>query len=64
MNTHTKIPSEIEVTPCYKLLTMQCMNEFTYASHCISKNLTTRRMLKTSFLIAQFPIPKHQRRVT
>ena len=31
----------------------QCKIEFTYASHCVSKNLTPRRMLKTSFLIAQ-----------
>ena len=31
----------------------QCKIEFTYASHCVSKNLTPRRMLKNSFLIAQ-----------
>ena len=31
----------------------QCKIEFTYASHCVSKNLTPRRMLKTSSLIAQ-----------
>ena len=31
----------------------QCKIEFTYASHCVSKDLTPRRMLKTSFLIAQ-----------
>ena len=31
----------------------QCKIEFTYASHCVSKNLTPHRMLKTSFLIAQ-----------
>ena len=31
----------------------QCKIEFTYASHCVSKNLTPRRVLKTSFLIAQ-----------
>ena len=31
-----------------------CKIEFTYVSHCVSKNLTPRRMLKkTSFLIAQ-----------
>ena len=26
---------------------------FTYASHCVSKNVTPRRMLKKCFLIAQ-----------
>ena len=31
----------------------QCKIEFTYASHSVSKNLTLRRMLKNSFLIAQ-----------
>ena len=31
----------------------QCKIEFTYASHCVGKNLTPRRMLKNSFLIAQ-----------
>ena len=41
-----KMPSEIEVTPRYKLPMTQCNNEFTYASHCISKNVTPCRMLK------------------
>ena len=27
----------------------QCKIEFTYASHCVSRNLTSRTMLKTSF---------------
>ena len=31
----------------------QCKIEFSCASHCVSKNLTPRRMLKNSFLIAQ-----------
>ena len=31
----------------------QCKIEFTYASHCVSKNMTPRRMLKKCFLIAQ-----------
>ena len=35
------------------IIMTQCKIEFTYASHCASKNLTPRRMLKTSFLIAQ-----------
>ena len=43
----------MEVTPRYKLLTMQCMNEFTCASHCISKNVTPLRMLKKCSLIAK-----------
>ena len=30
----------------------QCKIEFTYASHCVSKNLTPRRMLKKCFLDA------------
>ena len=28
---------------------MQCKIEFTYASHCVSKNVTPRRMLKKNF---------------
>ena len=35
------------------LITRQGKIEFTYASHCVSKNLKPRRMLKTSFLKAQ-----------
>ena len=31
----------------------RCKIEFTYASHCVSKNLTPRRMLKKCFLIAK-----------
>ena len=31
----------------------QCKIEFTYASHCVSKNVTPRRMLKKCFLIAK-----------
>ena len=31
----------------------QCKIKFTYASNCVSKNLTPRRMLKISFLKAQ-----------
>ena len=31
----------------------QCKIEFTYASHCVSKNLTPRRMLKTSYRLEQ-----------
>ena len=31
----------------------QCNIEFTYASHCVSKNLTNRRMLKKGLLIAK-----------
>ena len=34
-------------------LKTQCKIKFTYASHCISKNLTPRRMLKKSLLIAK-----------
>ena len=36
----------MEVTLRYKLLMTQCNIEFTYASHCISKNVTPCRMLK------------------
>ena len=32
---------------------MQCKIELTYTSHCVSKNLTPRRMLKKCFLIAK-----------
>ena len=31
----------------------QCKIEFTYASHCVSKNMTPRRMLKKCFRISQ-----------
>ena len=31
----------------------QCKIEFTYASHCISKNLTSIKMLKKDLLIAK-----------
>ena len=34
-------------------LTTQSEIEFTYASHCVSTNLTPRRMLKKSLLIAR-----------
>ena len=37
----------------YQGLKTQCKIEFTYVSHCVSKNLIPCRMLKTSFLIAQ-----------
>ena len=30
-----------------------CKIEFTYVSHCVSKNLTPRRMLKKDLLIAK-----------
>ena len=33
--------------------TTQCKIEFTYASHCVSKNMTPHRMLKKCLLIAQ-----------
>ena len=39
----------------------QCKIEFTYASHCISKNLTPRRMLKNSFLICSSNYPLEQK---
>ena len=35
------------------IIMTHCKIEFTYAPHCVSKNLTPRRMLKTSFLTAQ-----------
>ena len=47
---HGALENEHKRCFCYK---MQCKIEFLYASHCVSKNLTPRRMLKTSFLIAQ-----------
>ena len=31
----------------------QCKIEFTYASHCVNKNVTPPRMLKKCFLIAK-----------
>ena len=31
----------------------QCKIEFTYASHCVTKNLTPRRMLKKGLLIGK-----------
>ena len=37
----------------YSTAMTQCINEFTYASHCVSKNLTPGRMLENSFFIAQ-----------
>ena len=35
------------------MIRTQCKIEITYASHCVSKNLTPRTVLKTAFLIAQ-----------
>ena len=48
-------PSPIHPTFCWSPLSYMthCKIDFTYASHCVSKNLTPRRMLKTSFLISE-----------
>ena len=37
--------------------TTPCKIEFTYASHCVSKNVTPRRMLKICFQIAKMNQP-------
>ena len=61
---YNKILSKFEVPLRQKLLTVltlptllktqcKCKIEFTYASHCVGKNLTPSRMLKKYFLIAQ-----------
>ena len=37
----------VTLSACSNLLRTQCKIEFTYASHCVSKNMTPRRMFKT-----------------
>ena len=55
---YNKISSKFEVPPRQRLLTVltlpallktQCKMEFTYASHCVSRNLKPQRMLKKCF---------------
>ena len=49
----SEVISRVWVEESDIMIRTQCKIEITYASHCVSKNLTPRTVLKTAFLIAQ-----------